>query len=124
MPTAGWNMPLLPESEKFLREALSYSGWEVLKEGLPDFLCLKGKRVKFIEVKGDYDVLLPSQKRTIGILQNFGFEVEVVDVRLTRMNGIGLAVVVEERNSGKKASLQVNPGESISQRMAQLISEW
>jgi len=64
--------------EKQIREELEIDGWAVLRNGLPDFVCVKDNELKFVEVKRNNDVLSDKQKEVIKHLRKNGFKVEVV----------------------------------------------
>jgi hypothetical protein len=53
-------------------------GWKVITRGWPDFICLKGKRIRFIEAKSPWAKPSRYQREVHEILKNFGIFVEVV----------------------------------------------
>lgn len=55
--------------------ALQYIG--VVHHGMPDLLCYKFGRFKFVECKLGYEAIRDNQVETISLLQGLGFDVEV-----------------------------------------------
>lgn len=52
-------------------------GYEVYRRGWPDYIAVKGDRIRFIEVKPPNGNLGVRQKEIAGILATFGITVEV-----------------------------------------------
>jgi|SRR5271157_2131703 len=64
--------------EKEVKRHLISDGWTIIYRGWPDFICLKGKEVRFIEAKSPYGRLSPHQEKVHAILAKFGIKVEIV----------------------------------------------
>ncbi|MBD3318342.1 hypothetical protein GF342_00350 [Candidatus Woesearchaeota archaeon] len=66
---------LLDDHKPDTKEILQY--YCMIQHGMPDFLCYKNGRFKFVECKLQYEQLSHRQKRCIMKLQDLGFDVEV-----------------------------------------------
>lgn len=68
------------EAEAVVAEALARDGWTVMKRGWPDFICLKGGQIRFIEVKRDNQWKMDPRQRYIADLlrRYYGIKVELV----------------------------------------------
>lgn len=64
--------------EKRVKDILNEHGITVLKEGTPDFLCVKDGKLCFIEVKSRRDKLSKEQKAYHKVLKEHGLKVYVV----------------------------------------------
>ena len=64
--------------ERKIRLELETEGWEVFHTGIPDFMCFKGKSIKFVEAKQYHDPLRPNQANAIARLRECGLEVAVI----------------------------------------------
>lgn len=64
-------------NEQAFVERLESDGWTVLRNGWPDFLCVKGKHVKAIELKYNTDTVRPNQTENHQALRLAGLTVEV-----------------------------------------------
>lgn len=76
--------------------ALQYLG--VVHHGMPDLLCYNQGSLKFVECKLGYESLLDQQKKTITVLINLGFRVEIHRV-------------VEHASKHRKAHYRVKTGQ-------------
>jgi hypothetical protein len=65
-------------AEKVALQTLKSEGWKVLKGGWPDFICVRGKKVKAVEVKSPWDRMRQSQIENHSILRRAGLRVEVM----------------------------------------------
>lgn len=61
-----------------IRKSLERDGWEILRGGWPDFICLKEGKLRFIEAKNPHGKLTRLQKKVHEILTSFGMDIEVV----------------------------------------------
>ena len=66
---------LLDELHPGKREQLEYIC--AVHHGIPDFICCRQSKFKFVECKLGYELLGIGQRKTIAILHELGFEVEV-----------------------------------------------
>lgn len=57
---------------------LRKQGWEVIHRGWPDFICIKGTRIRFIEAKAPGARPNRFQRKVHEILTRFGINVEVI----------------------------------------------
>lgn len=64
--------------EAKVREELERDGWQVIRQGVPDFLAVKGSKLIAVEVKSPTDKLSTHQERAVGLLQQANIEVRVV----------------------------------------------
>lgn len=66
-----------------IKKKLQADGWIVIKliktslNGIPDLMCLKDGKVKFIEVKQPKGVISPIQDYVINMLRTNGFDVKI-----------------------------------------------
>lgn len=69
-------------AELEIAKELEDSGYEVIKNGWPDFVAVRGDEVRFIEVKpkrnGRVPRLSPRQQRMAAILKKVGITIELV----------------------------------------------
>ena len=65
--------PALNAEAEFKKQAIS-KGWNVLKNGWPDYLIYKDNEIAFVEVKDKGDQLRPSQIEMLNLLSKFGFK--------------------------------------------------
>lgn len=70
--------------EQGIRNALLKQGYTVLKGGWPDFICLKGRRIRFIEAKKPTQKVAAKQQQVHKILARFGIVVEIVRPKHTK----------------------------------------
>lgn len=68
-----------------VQDQLEAQGWTIIKDGIPDFICIRGKEVKFVECKAHRDRLWPNQQRAIEALRGAGLAVEVERETLLEM---------------------------------------
>jgi hypothetical protein len=75
--------------EEFLKKAKIRNAFFIInklkenyKNGLPDFICRKGKQIKFVEVKSNKSGLDELQKKSFDMLRTLGFPVNLVRVKL------------------------------------------
>lgn len=61
-----------------VRQALLAEGYTVLKGGWPDFICIKGNRIRFVEAKMPKQKVSPHQKRVHDLLRRYGIKVEII----------------------------------------------
>lgn len=61
-----------------VEEMFKAQGYEILRRGWPDFICIKGDEIKLIEAKGPNFRLTKLQIRVQEILRKQGFEVETI----------------------------------------------
>ena len=68
------------EAEYLVAQSLIERGYTVLKRGWPDFVAVRGKQIRFIEVKRDGAVRINKKQRPISdILEAaFGMKVEML----------------------------------------------
>lgn len=57
--------------EQEVKDKLEEQGWTVYTKGWPDFLCIRGKEVKAIEVKSGNDVFRGDQVQVLNTLSRF-----------------------------------------------------
>jgi Holliday junction resolvase len=62
--------------ELAVARSLRAEGWHVIRNGWPDFLCVRGLEVKAVEVKSRADRLSIAQKRAHKALRVAGIETE------------------------------------------------
>jgi VRR-NUC domain len=67
----------LQKHQNKIRRRLENEGWEILRGGWPDFICLKNGQVRFIEAKSPRGKLTPLQKKVYALLETFGMNIEV-----------------------------------------------
>lgn len=72
-----------------------------VQHGMPDFICYKDGKFKFVECKFGYESLSKRQKRCIPRLLDLGFEVEVHKVveGCTKMRWARVNVVTGQKNT-------------------------
>lgn len=56
--------------EHEVKRNLEKQGWKVYKPGWPDFVCVRGDEVLFVEAKSGKGVLSKMQRKTLQILAN------------------------------------------------------
>lgn len=79
-----WNPDALTPFEQRVYDHYQKYGWQVLRNGWPDFLLVKGQKVVGIEAKSATDKLSTEQKRMHTVLARVGLPVHVVgEVDLT-----------------------------------------
>jgi hypothetical protein len=61
-----------------VQKDLEHQGWKVINGGWPDFICTRGRQVRFIEVKAPYCKPSSIQQKVHVILQQFGIRVEIL----------------------------------------------
>ena len=64
--------------ENEVKKELEKDGWRVIDRGWPDFVCIKGDQIRFVEAKGPDAYLKPAQKLMHQILAGLGIIVEVI----------------------------------------------
>ena len=67
-------------AEQVIAKRLKAEGWTVMKQGWPDFLCVRGDEIKAVEVKLKGDRLSASQIENHRILRIAGISVEIAKV--------------------------------------------
>lgn len=60
---------------QFVEEMLA-QGWDIYRRGWPDFIAVKGKEIRFVEVKPPDGWMSPHQIAIAKILSEFGIQVE------------------------------------------------
>lgn len=87
-------------AERVVADSLEAEGWELLHRGWPDFLAVRGDKVRFIEVKRafqpDPDNLSMYQRRVAAILAKLGIEVEVLSPHYTEADRLHDMALVDE----------------------------
>lgn len=78
-------MPSLLE-EKFKKTALA-KGYTIVKGGWPDYVLVKGKKVRFVEVKQPYQTLSKEQLMVKEILQKLNLDYRIYDGCWEAMSG-------------------------------------
>ena len=78
------------ETERTVAQELEAEGWTVLRRGWPDFLAVRGKELKFIEVKpnpcdDDVSLLSPYQKDMRAALRSIGVHVWIMPGAVTEL---------------------------------------
>ena len=81
-------IPALNPSEQKVFDELSSEGWQVIRNGWPDFLAMRGNELRFIEVKTNSNSLTVEQKRVRRALAKIGVTVEVIRVLTDKHYGV------------------------------------
>lgn len=100
-----------PEREAATK--LEAEGWQVYGRGWPDFLCVKGDKLRFIEVKPGSHKPSKHQRVLFGLLKtHLGVTVEVMrtKARGRRIRLLGVGTVAGLRLSAEKAKAYKESG--------------
>src|SRR3989338_3719260 len=70
------------ELDKYLNERFGYALFAMrlvlgTTKGMPDFLCISGSEISFVEVKLEHESIKPTQIKMMDALEEFGFKVMV-----------------------------------------------
>lgn len=85
--------------EAVVARELENEGWEIFHRGWPDFLAVRGDKVRFIEVKnyiGDASDLYGVQRRVAQVLAKIGIEVELQSPSFTEKDRIEMVADIDE----------------------------
>ena len=66
-------------TEQLVYDLLTQQGWRVIRNGWPDFLCVRDGMVKAVEVKGAFTTIPKHQRENRAALQMAGLTVEIIE---------------------------------------------
>jgi len=90
------------KTEQYIKEKYEKEGYDVFHIGMPDLICLKNGKIKFVEVKRPHDVVRPSQVVAINLLKKHNIDVVVKHLLPSDVRKAQEQVLLKKNNVSNK----------------------